>query len=796
MSTIIAFVSDNSKPMEAEEMREKLNKDCPRLLQPGERVLLAFKDRGGKGRDDSAWTDYRIIIRDKQGVSGKKVKYTSIPYHSIKAYSVETAGSFDSDSELKIMHSEGRTYKVDFVANSTDIMALKRFLNEMVLVPAFDKETKPNIAEEYSASVPEGTDTGGNVLDWMLSDATQIDAGLVQQQLGPGGNVHVLLPNEKVEMAFKCGRDSFICTSHRLLQIDVQGLSGKRVEYMSVLWKCIKAFGAETAGSFLDRDSELVLYTNVYGVGGSHLGGNFPSQTRIEIDFKKGSADIVAVQRFFANKILGYDTADTFVDTYGGNLGSAIDGGGSLGNILAFLGDDNKQIDAAAMNSQFHQNPPILQNDERVEMAFKGRRDILLLTNKRMLEVDVKGFSGKRVEYFSLPWKNVTLYSVCSAGSLDKDSEMRFWTSINDVWWPPKPDEESPPPPPIPRKSFIEIDFARNRVDLLALQRYLSARCLSDVRTGELLSSDIPVSPDFTQASPSNAMSSLAEWIGNDARALDPAAVDAQLHSPDTPVLLPDENVVLAYQAGRDKMLFTNRRAIIIDTQGFTGKRVEYLSIPYHGIRAFAVESAGSFDTDAEVKLYCGTYWMESPGSTIKQDFRKGKADILSIQGLLAAQIIGGDDGSPAIGFSTAGEVTSTPGSGSALLSWVTGDGVEISNEVVIQKLRDETPILQSDESVETCYQVGRDMIIYTSKRILFVDRQGISGKRVEYKTYPLRYCKGFSIKSAGMGPLSENKAKVYVDIPGASTVDQEMKKGTDFWNVHTLLAGKILGQK
>ena len=43
-----------------------------------------------------------MIIVDKQGVTGKKVEYKSIPYKSISRFSVETSGHFDLDAELKI----------------------------------------------------------------------------------------------------------------------------------------------------------------------------------------------------------------------------------------------------------------------------------------------------------------------------------------------------------------------------------------------------------------------------------------------------------------------------------------------------------------------------------------------------------------------------------------------------------------------------------------------------------------------------------------------------------------------
>lgn len=56
----------------------------------------------------------------------------------------------------------------------------------------------------------------------------------------------ILMTDEKVEMAFKCGRDSFIMTNKRILKIDVQGVTGKKVEYMTILWPAIKGFSSKS----------------------------------------------------------------------------------------------------------------------------------------------------------------------------------------------------------------------------------------------------------------------------------------------------------------------------------------------------------------------------------------------------------------------------------------------------------------------------------------------------------------------------------------------------------------------
>ncbi|MDN6664899.1 MAG: PH domain-containing protein [Tetragenococcus koreensis] len=84
----------NASEVENSTVEEEL-KD---ILIPGENVDLAFK----LIRDLIIFTDYRLIVADKQGVTGKKVEYKSYPYKSISRFSVETMGHFDLDAEFKI----------------------------------------------------------------------------------------------------------------------------------------------------------------------------------------------------------------------------------------------------------------------------------------------------------------------------------------------------------------------------------------------------------------------------------------------------------------------------------------------------------------------------------------------------------------------------------------------------------------------------------------------------------------------------------------------------------------------
>jgi len=76
----------------------KIAEEFAPVLAPGERVEHAYQVL----RDYIVFTDKRLVMVDKQGITGSKVSYHSIPYRSIIHFSVETAGHFDLDAELRI----------------------------------------------------------------------------------------------------------------------------------------------------------------------------------------------------------------------------------------------------------------------------------------------------------------------------------------------------------------------------------------------------------------------------------------------------------------------------------------------------------------------------------------------------------------------------------------------------------------------------------------------------------------------------------------------------------------------
>ena len=108
---------------------KELTSEFGPILIEGEEITGAFKIV----RDLFVFTQCRLILADKQGITGKKVEYHSIPYKSISQFSVETAGHFDMDSELKIYISGNPVPLKQEFKKGSDIVALQKLLATYIL---------------------------------------------------------------------------------------------------------------------------------------------------------------------------------------------------------------------------------------------------------------------------------------------------------------------------------------------------------------------------------------------------------------------------------------------------------------------------------------------------------------------------------------------------------------------------------------------------------------------------------------------------------------------------------------
>ena len=73
------------------------------------------------------------------------------------------------------------------------------------------------------------------------------------------------------------------------------------------------------------------------------------------------------------------------------------------------------------------------------------------------------------------------------------------------------------------------------------------------------------------------------------------------------PMMIPNEKIHAAYQGIRDGVVFSNKRIMVINVQGITGKKKDVTSLPYSKIQAYSVETAGVLDLDSELELWFST---------------------------------------------------------------------------------------------------------------------------------------------------------------------------------------------
>lgn len=385
------FVFDNTYKVDAKEAEDRMRSKYPILLHEKETIELAFKDRGGKGRDKEYFTSHRILIKDGKGVGNKRKNYLSIPYSSIRAFSVQTAGALlDEDCELNIYSSAMSAVSINFSASNVDIFQIYQLLNAKI------PWSQDRGTSDYVDPVPPRMDkkqtTAGNILDWFGDNASQVDAQEVETRFKT--EFPILLEDEKVELAFKSGRDTKFFTNRRILLVNVKGLVGKKIEFLTLPYSSIHAFYVQTAGALLDRDTELRIFTSLVG-----------DLYRVDQDFRHGKANLWAIQKVLCNHVLG-DDKDPLpdVDRYEGHQDSQ----GGIFGLLTGLRFNERPIDAVAMEAALRTDPPILQGSEHIEMAFQGHRDITLFTTKRLITIDKKGLFGKKIEYFSVPWESVS----------------------------------------------------------------------------------------------------------------------------------------------------------------------------------------------------------------------------------------------------------------------------------------------------------------------------------------------------------------------------------------------------
>jgi len=100
-------------------------------------------------------------------------------------------------------------------------------------------------------------------------------------------------------------------------------------------------------------------------------------------------------------------------------------------------------------------------------------------------------------------------------------------------------------------------------------------------------------------------------------------------------LLSDNEQIELGFQLIRDTFMFTNKRLILIDVQGLTGSKMEYKSFPYKSISRFSLETAGTFDLEAELKIWISSESLPS----VSKKFNRS-IDVYEVQRYLASKVM------------------------------------------------------------------------------------------------------------------------------------------------------------
>lgn len=115
------------------------------------------------------------------------------------------------------------------------------------------------------------------------------------------------------------------------------------------------------------------------------------------------------------------------------------------------------------------------------------------------------------------------------------------------------------------------------------------------------------------------------------------------------------------------------------------------------------------------------------------------------------------------------------------------------ASKVDIAKVADEIePLLTSTEQIEHAYKLVRDMVIFTNKRLILVDKQGLTASKVQYKSIVYRSIAKFATETSGHFDL-DGEIKIWISGQLEPSEILAFRKGDALTDVQRLLAEKVL---
>ncbi len=115
------------------------------------------------------------------------------------------------------------------------------------------------------------------------------------------------------------------------------------------------------------------------------------------------------------------------------------------------------------------------------------------------------------------------------------------------------------------------------------------------------------------------------------------------------------------------------------------------------------------------------------------------------------------------------------------------------ASEIEVSEIQEDfSQVMSGSERIEKAYRLIRDLFVFTNKRLILVDKQGLTGSKVEYHSLPYKSITHFSVETAGQFDLD---AELKIWISGSPMpIQKQFNKNLNIYEVQSVLAGYVLG--
>eukprot|EP00928_Gymnodinium_smaydae_P035096 TRINITY_DN24760_c0_g1_i1.p1 TRINITY_DN24760_c0_g1~~TRINITY_DN24760_c0_g1_i1.p1 ORF type:complete len:986 (+),score=134.28 TRINITY_DN24760_c0_g1_i1:431-2959(+) len=670
------------------------------------------------------------------------MSYQSFPYTKLVRYAVETRGTLQMSATIKFWFRRGR-FKVDVQAGSANLLEVNEFLSDKLLRKRKPVQAEVDLQLDRFFEDGDAEDAVRHPGAASVLQVDQSDASPDVESLDASGDVAVEQAPERNASHAEAAAVSVDDQNDTLP--DVQSFDD---------------FGEVAV------EQSLESQPNDTSDGSNEEAGASEPRSQTEKTPREKSSSAGAVRRW-----------------------------------LGMVPKDPVKI-AAVLRSVSGDDGPVLTDSEVVRAAYKGARDFLVFTDKRVIFQDKKGVTGYKVVYTSYPYDQIVSFEAKTAGIFDYNSEILLATERQDF-----------------------TAYLNTKANIFLLQKIVAGCMLGGRALVETPAFEAPPSAEAASspedasspeaASAAEAASSMLSLRSEKMGVLKPSvssfvlgsqSVDAEkltkrLRTGASKILMLDEKVTRALQAVRDLFIITTHRLLTIQFLDATGQRISYKTFVPAQIVEFDTTTPGRVDVDGEISVRCFDFYQEQ--LRVRKD-----EDIFGIQKDLAALLLPNEN-------DVASDLTETGTSGTSALGGLFG-GFRGEGKVNEDLHGGKTPVLFDDEQVRAVLEAWelvtlRDpdgstfqawkkaLLVMSSMRLLVVTLKGDKGPlhHSMYTSVPyhnIRYFKAYALPGSRSGMLGEAGETKFLICTGSfmHTFQFAFGASADFLRFQQMLAVRV----